>query len=183
VRSLADVAGVSVGSAQTAISVLTSQGYLLGDGRSRRLAGGGELLDHWVEAYALRLEPRLALSRFSAEEPQWWRGAESELKAADALLGGEAAASIIDPNLNPTTTTLYAAQVPVAILKRHRMRRDENGDVLIRRKFWKGPEPTTRLVPTPLTYADLLTSGDPRERDHAIQLRASDAGLSHLDRL
>jgi len=182
VRDLARASGVSVGTAQVVLADLTSSGYLYANAGKRTLARGGELLTRWTEAYALRLAPKLALAAFAVEKPRWWDGAEQDLSDTGVQLGGELAASLLDPNLRPATAEVYVDEVPAALVARYRMTPDDGGTVFFRRRFWTMPEDTSDLVPLPLIYADLLASGDPRQREHAERLRGTDDRLARLDR-
>jgi hypothetical protein len=185
VRDVAQLAGVSIGTAHTAIGDLAESGYLYGTPRRKRLARGGELLSRWAEAYTTNLAPRLLFGRYRAPDPEWWHAARADLAEAGVLLGGEAAASILDPHLRPSTLTLYAEGTYARWLGRFRLRPDDAGDVLIRRRFWHVDsrlEPSAGLVPVPLIYGDLLASGDPRQRQQADRMRERDDRLIQLDR-
>ena len=182
-REIARASGVSLGTAQIVVEELTSAGYLYDGPHGRTLARGGELLSRWAEAYMLWLSPRLHLAAFAVDDPRWWDGADVELDDAGAQLGGELAASLLGPDLEPTTTTLYADEVPEAVIARHRMTRDEqHGTVLVRRRFWHLPDDASALVPAPLVYADLMASGAPRQREQADLLRRHHDRLTRLDR-
>jgi len=182
-REIARASGVSLGTAQIVIDDLTGAGYLYEGPDGRTLARAGELLSRWAEAYALWLAPKLHLATFAVDDPRWWEGADIELADAGVQLGGELAASLLDPHLRPTTATLYAETIPATLIARWQMRRDEqDGTVFVRRRFWRLPEDVPRLVPTPLIYGDLVASGDPRQREHAERLRGHDDRLTRLDR-
>lgn len=183
-RRLAGAAGISLGTAKAVVDDLSNAGYLYDvRGGGRRLARAGELLSRWSEAYSTTLSPALLLGGFSTEGISWWSSAKEELAKSNVQLGGEVAASLMDAHLTPSTLTLYADEVPRALVGAQRMvRAEKDGNVQFRRRFWKmgdeGP-----LVPHVLTYADLLASGDPRQREHADRIRASDDRLAELDRL
>jgi hypothetical protein len=182
-RRLASAGGVSLGTAKTVVDELFGAGYLYDVMGERRLAKAGELLNRWSEAYSTTLSPALSLGEFSAPDISWWPNSEDELLKSGVQVGGEAGASLVDPHLVPTTLTLYADEVPRALVGEHRMARAEHdGNVHVRRRFWKvAGEPW--IVPLPLIYADLLASGDPRQRDHADRIRINDDRLARLDRL
>ncbi|UJW35441.1 hypothetical protein L3Q67_17620 [Saccharothrix sp. AJ9571] len=182
-RALARASGVSLGTAQMAVDELATAGYLYEGADGRRLTRGGELLNRWSEAYSIALGPALALGEFSAEDLSWWRNSESELVRAGVQVGGEAAACLIDPHLRPASLTLYVEQTPLALIGKHRMVRAEGtGNVHLRQRFWQVPGVDTWTVPSTLVYADLLASGDPRQRDHGDRIRTSDDRLTRLDR-
>ena len=200
VREIAEAAGVAVGTTHSVLRDLLAGGYLVGAPSGRQMVRGGELLTRWTEAYALSLYASLGLGLYRAEDPAWWTSARADLADAGVDLGGEAAASVLDERLRPGTVWLYAEQVPAAVLAAHRCRRaDDPGsaNVIVRRRFWRAPtrrgevagghpphvvSSDAGLVPSVLVYADLLASGDPRQRDHAQRLRTRDARLERLDR-
>ena len=181
-RRLAGASGVSLGTAKAVIDDLSNAGYLYDVRGDRRLARAGELLSRWSEAYSTTLSPSLFLAGYSVEDMSWWSSAKEELAESSAQLGGEAAASLIDQHLIPATLTLYVDEVPNALVRKRRMMRAENGNVHFRRRFWR-VEDEARVVPSVLTYADLLASGDPRQREHADRIRTRDDRLAQLDRL
>ncbi len=181
-RQLAEAGGVSLGTTKTVIDDLTAAGYLYTGAHGRRLANGGELLSRWSEAYSIVLDPALSLGEFTADL-SWWREAEPELLKLGVQVGGEAAASLIDPYLTPSSLTLYADDLPLSLIGRHRMVRAEGaGPVHFRKRFWRVPEHASWTVPSTLVYADLLASGDPRQREHGDRIRTSDDRLTRLDR-
>lgn len=195
VRDVAAVSGVSLGSVHAVHRDLEGAGYVLPGPDGRVLVRAGELLDRWVEAYALSLSPSLHLGYYRATDPSWWRDAGEELRAAAVELGGEAAAGVLDDRLRPVTSTLYSKQVPVPLLARYRCRRAESAeeaDVVVRRRFWTPPGLEAErdahgrtgegLVPVVLVYADLLISGESSQQEHARRLRTMDDRLTRLDR-
>jgi hypothetical protein len=196
VRVLAKASGTAVGTAHAVLRDLDAAGYLVDDGSRRVLARGGELVSRWVEAYALTLSPSLDLGHYKAPDTSWWRTARGDLEAAGADLGGEAAAAELDGRLRPTTAILYTEQIPVQLLARHRCVKapdPREANLTVRRRFWTAAEATgldrdlhqdrdLGLAPSVLVYADLLTSGEPRQREHAQRLRTRDDRLRRLDR-
>ncbi|WP_370946986.1 type IV toxin-antitoxin system AbiEi family antitoxin [Amycolatopsis sp. cg5] len=182
-RRLAEMSGVSLGTVKTVIGELAGAGYLYERGDERRLARGAELLDRWSEAYSITLDAALALGEFAAADLSWWHDAEADLLSQGVQVGGEAGASVIDPHLRPASLTLYADGLPARLIGRHRLARAENdGNVHIRTRFWQAPVPESWIVPSPLIYADLLASGDPRQREHGDRIRSSDDRLKRIDR-
>ncbi|RSN55946.1 hypothetical protein DMH01_29445 [Amycolatopsis sp. WAC 04182] len=182
-RRLAEMSGASLGTVKTVVDELTRAGYLYERGDERRLARGAELLDRWSEAYSITLDTSLALGEFAAADLSWWRDAEADLLSSGVQVGGEAGASLIDPHLRPASLTLYADGLPAQVIGRNRLARAENGgNVHIRRRFWQAPEPESWIVPSPLIYADLLASGDPRQREHGDRIRSDDDRLKRIDR-
>ena len=174
IRHLAHTAGVSVGLAQQAIAALAADKYLtIG---KERLLRGGELLDQWTAAFGSGLARRLELGRFNGEPtPQKWADAGHVV-----YLGGEAA---VPDQLHGGGLTLYVPQMDTRAAIASGWRRAEPqtaADIIVRRQFWTDPEtlgdlPTTdsqiRRAPLPLVCADLVASGEPRQREVARDVR------------
>jgi hypothetical protein len=180
-RILAGASGASLGTVKAVIDELTGGGHLYPGAEGRRMARGGELLDRWSEAYSITLHAALALGEFVVDDLSWWPDSESEMRSLGIQVGGEAAAGLIDPHLRPSSLTLYAEQLPAGFIGRHRMARAEGrGNVHIRERFWHVPELESWVVPSPLIYADLLASGDPRQREHGDRIRTGDDRLIRL---
>lgn len=183
VREIAAVSGVALGTVHAVMGALRDGGYLY-EARGRSgLNRAGELLDRWAEAYTVGLARGLDLGSFSVAD--WGRPGdlETSIVGAGGLIGGELAGARIDGTLRPTTATFYVDEVPGDVVARFRLRRDPAaGTVSFRRRFWSRREPGTSLVPAPLVYADLLSSGDPRQREHAERIRRVDDRLVQLDR-
>ncbi|MDQ0373916.1 type IV toxin-antitoxin system AbiEi family antitoxin [Cellulomonas humilata] len=183
-REIATVSDVAVGTVHTVMRELSAAGYLRDGAAGRTLNRAGELLDRWAEAYTIKLARKLPIASFTLDTLDRLGDLEVDLKAEGAQLGGERAASRIDPHLYPTTATFYLSGVPASLVARYKMRRDDDaGSIHLRRRFWRRPGDTSPLVPSPLIYADLVSSGDPRQREHAERIRRVDDRLVELDRL
>ncbi len=169
-RSIAHTADVSLGAVQSVIKDLVDQGYV-SDGKARRLLRRDRLLDRWSEFYADVLRPKLEIGRFRSADPGWWR--TSRVTDYGGLWGGEPAGALLTDHLRPETSTVYAASLPGRLLIDHRLSRDADGDVEIRRRFWRRdlPSPRADVVPGPLIYADLLAIGDSRTSEIAEMVR------------
>ncbi|MCP4203386.1 MAG: hypothetical protein GY769_15820 [bacterium] len=169
-RTLADTVGVALGTVQWVMRDLINDGYVMRLGRfDRRLVEPKELLDAWVPAYARDLRPRLLLQRFEAEDIRWWR--KTDLRHHGALWGGEPAAARLTKYLKPGTLTIYADKVPARLVAAKRLKKDADGRVDFRKKFWRfDTDKRTQIVPPVLVYADLLALADPRARETAERL-------------
>lgn len=182
VREIAAASGTSIGTVHSVIGALSDAGYVLSSGQDAALNRAGELLDRWAESYTVNLARKLDLGSFAL--PDTGRADELEHALLDhgARLGGELAASRIDDHLRPATATFYVDAVPAPLVATFRLRPDDDGPVRLRRRFWRVPDDSTGMVPSPLVYADLVSSGDPRQREHAERVRAVDDRLVELDR-
>jgi hypothetical protein len=182
-RDIAQASDTSLGTVQAVIKELVSTGHMLESGDGRRLHRTRRLFDRWVEAYALELYPKLTFARFDSSDPNWWRSAKDALLASGAQWGGETAANILDDYLRPARTIVYAREVPKRLVLENRLRKAQGeGDVEIRKKFWKFEPTNPLIVPTPLVYADLMASADPRQIEQAQRLREGDGLLRRIDR-
>lgn len=183
VREIAAVSGTAVGTAHAVMSALAGAGYVYESDGGAGLNHAGELLDRWAEAYAVGLARKLELGSFTLADPGRLADLENAVLRHGALLGGELAGVRMDPHLRSTTATFYMEEIPAELVARFRMRRDDaDGTVHFRRRFWLRRDPGATLVPSPLVYADLVSSGDPRQREHAERLRRIDDRLVELDR-
>lgn len=183
VREIAAASGTAVGTVHAVMSALAGAGYVHASDSGAGLNRAGKLLDRWAEAYAVGLARKLDLGSFTPADPRGLADLEKAALGHDALLGGELAGARIDPHLRPSTVTLYVDEIPAALVARFRLRRDDaDGTVHFRRRFWPRQDPGATLVPSPLVYADLVSSGDPRQREHAERIRGIDDRLVELDR-
>lgn len=165
-REIAEFAGVAHGTVGWVLGDLREMGYLVETGntrtRVRRLRDPRKLLTQWAEAYARTLYPQLLMGRYQAADPDWWK----KLDAAkyEVMLGAEPAAAIATRYLRPGVVTLYAQETPARLMADYRLRKAEEGNVELRRRFWpfdhKWKHPA--LTPPVLIYADLLATGDAR---------------------
>ena len=183
-REIAAGSGASLGSVQGAMTELERDGFIVvRGGRRASLQRTRELLDRWVAAFTLELYPRLLLGRFDSTRPGWWRTADASLDHEYALWGGETAAHRLGLDLKPSRVLVYAPELPRALIVEHRLRKAaDDGDVEFRRRFWAFSDPEGLVAPSPLVYADLIASGDPRLAAAARELRETDDVLRRLDR-
>jgi hypothetical protein len=183
-REIAAASGTSLGTVQWVLKELEQVGYVDTATPVRQLHRVRELFDRWVSAYALDLHPRLTLGRFDAPDPKWWTSADVDLVADGALWGGETAAHRLHRRLRPGRVVVYATAIPRRLVINHRLHKSAGeGSVEIRERFWQRPESSTDLtVPTPLIYADLVSSAEPRQLEAAAYLREHDDLLRRIDR-
>ena len=165
-REITEFAGVAHGTVGWVLGDLREMGYLVETGntrtRVRRLRDPRKLLTQWVEAYARTLYPQLLMGRYQVAEPDWWK--KLDAVKYKVLLGAEPAAAIATRYLRPGVVTLYAQETPARLMADYRLRKAEEGNIELRRRFWpfdhKWEYPA--LTPPVLIYADLLATGDAR---------------------
>lgn len=76
--------------------------------------------------------------------------------------------------LTPGTITVYVDGPPGQLIVDQKLRKDPNGNVLMRKQFWKFAMEDwkyTQLVPPVLIYADLIGTGDARCIETAGRIR------------
>ena len=174
-RDIARATGVAHGTVGWVLTDLREAGYLIEIKKERRLVRVRQLLGRWIEAYHERLKPKLWLGRYEAPTNQWWQTVD--LTPYGAVWGGEvAAAKLTRGYLTPQVTTIYAPRLPPELLLRQQLRKNPDGNVHIFKTFWlDNPEPTTQTPPADTTdpllvYADLLGTGDDRNRETAERI-------------
>ena len=186
VREVARQAGVSVGSAAQTLELLTQAGYVnKSDFGGRYYFGRPKaLLDAWAQSYATGLGADLEifrgeadLGRFEAMEPMGWVSGE---QAVPHLVRGG------------TTVHLYLRNPAELkkLLRDGRIRRSDNGNVIVRMAFWgagqgscdanqtdQGDHATVLgewpCAPWPVIYADLVGTHEPRLLEVAQELRST----------
>ena len=159
-REIADHADVAHGTVGWVMAELPLLGFVTTLNGHRRLIQVERLLSQWVEAYARTLRPKTILGRYRAENLEWT--ATADVQPFGLLLGGEPAAARLTNFLKPGTATFFGQQVDPRFLATHRLRKDAQGNVEFRRRFWNFECEEPGLVPTILVYADLLAIGDGR---------------------
>jgi hypothetical protein len=167
-RTIAETAGVALGTTQWVMRDLIREGYVLRLGRfKRRLVKPKELLDAWLPSFVRDLRPRLLLGRFEATQLGWWRNAD--LRTHGGLWGGEPAAALLTKHLKPGALTIYADEIPARLVVREHLRKNEEGRIDFRKKFWRfdAEEGKGETVPPVLVYADLIAIAEPRARETA----------------
>lgn len=166
-KTLAKIAGVSLGSASHIRNELIAQGYL-----TENLKGGFKLqnrvklLEIWVKAYGECLRPKLLIGKYRSPNSQWWQTAK--LDSRSFLWGGEVAAAKLTGYLLPEIITVYAASNPNALINSMGMQPDRDGTVEIRSMFWNSEKyQHAGHVHPLLAYADLLATDDARNIETA----------------
>lgn len=178
-RDIVAAAGVALGAVGWVFFDLQHRGYVTGGlrNRNRRLLERTRLFDEWVTNFPIKLRPKLNPRRFHAPDPDWWQQARL---GPGARWGGEVAAAKLTNYLKPAAVTIYLdpqhrGEALAALVKRHRLRADPNGNVEVLDTFWNfQPPPGTPpdLVPPLLVYADLMATLDPRNLEVAKRIRA-----------
>ncbi|RXW33491.1 hypothetical protein C1706_01660 [Propioniciclava flava] len=177
VRTLAAAARASIGTVHNTLAQLTDAGLLL-DGR---LHDPGRLLDAWAESYRrLAVRPLSSRTLYAADD-RWSDTVRAEAQDV-VLLGGIAAAAVLDDQVRATDGIVYAATLGPAVTLLRLTADPTPFRVEVRERFWGDGLPASRLnlVPSVLIYGDLLRDGDSRSVQVATNLRRNDAHLRTL---
>jgi hypothetical protein len=177
VRALAAAAKASIGTVHNTLAQLTNAGLLL-DGR---LHHPGRLLDAWAESYRRLAVRPLAPRALYAADDRWSDKVRAESQDT-VLLGGIAAAAVLDDHVRATDGIVYAAALGPAVTLLRLTTDPTPFRVEVRERFWGDvlPTPQPGLVPSVLIYGDLLRDGDFRSLEIATNLRRNDAHLRTL---
>ena len=177
VRALAAASRASIGTVHNTIAQLTDAGLLL-DGR---LHHRGQLLDVWAESYRRLAVRPLAPRTLYAADDRWPDKVRAEGQGV-VLLGGIAAAAVLDDQVRATDGIVYTATLGPAVTLLRLTTDPTPFRVEVRERFWgdRLPAPQPGLVPSVLIYGDLLRDGDARSLDIAANLRRNDAHLRTL---
>lgn len=156
VRTVAEVAGVSVGIAQSTTNELRRRA-LWPDRPDTRTA----LIDGWASAFPETLARSLTIRSLRAEQFDIFFG--------DVLVSGEAAPSA---QMRPTSGVVYVDELTTELLVENRWRTDGLPNLVVRRRFWSRDDggPSGEAPPL-LVYGDLQASDDPRTRSVAGEYR------------
>lgn len=176
-RELAARVGVANGTVAAVLRDLEALGYVMRGNRRtgpRRLRNQHTLIQKWTEGYLQRFQATTLLNRYRRDfqEPHWWKDVDAQRH--HAILGGEPAAALLTGFLTPDIITIYLDGNPGPLILDKKLRQDPNGNVVLRRKFWKfEAEGWTHneLVPPLLIYADLMGIGDARCIETAGRIR------------
>jgi hypothetical protein len=165
-REIARVAQVGFGTVGPVIKDLENRGHLVQRGRRKTLVNTRELMEAWVTRYPDALRPKLFRNRYQADVD---RLQTLDLRGLKAFWGAEVAAQRLTGYIKPEHFTLYLRGDAKPLLTQARMRLDLNGNTELLQAFWDLPENPAHpdLVPTLLTYADLMATQDGRNLETA----------------
>ena len=176
-RYTSEAAGVSIGSAFQTIRILKESGYMIGEANPS-LVRKNELIDRWTDAFATGLRNKLVLAKYRGEHLD----VVGSGSGARWFVSGERAVGWL---LRPTTLTIYVEDLKPDLIAANRWRRDGHPNIEVRKKFWKDPRQIIHEnrnlefreiepeAPALLIYADLMASGDGRQREAAQSFRNS----------
>ena len=163
-RELSHLSGISLGATAEAIQALADNGHLLAGDPERQLIAVPELVAKWIESFRTRLMPSLKTLTFTGAKvdevvDHVVNGPGTEMVA------GEAATDVIR---RAETVTLYTKWPPTHLVRALKLTRSSDApNIILREKFWHEDLFDTPFAPAVLTAAELIASGDPRQREAA----------------
>jgi hypothetical protein len=168
-REMAKQTGLAFTNLPYIINGLKVNGYILQiDNRKKKLNNKDKLIRTWVERYEDKLKPDLHIGTFRfADNNQFKRWKDIQLKNKDTVWGGEPAAALLTKYLNPEILTLYTTATKIDLLKNYKLIPDTGGYIKIYKKFWEVTNFDNITAPAFLIYADLINSGDSRNIETA----------------
>lgn len=173
-RVIAETTETALDTVHKTLHALREMGYLVDyDDRRIMLTKKKDLLDKWIDAYDTKLKPALFAGnyRFLNEEHQLnWK--KLLLHPGETYWGGEPAADLHTDFLRPEIFIMYTLETRAELMKMYRIVPDAEGPIKIYKKFWTRDEVNDKMVHPILIYADLITSGEPRNLEVAKRIYA-----------
>lgn len=175
-RRLADVSGVSLGTAQRVMEILRKDAMVFHSDKGRHFANKKRLLDIWVNGFNSVILPKITMGRAmfrSAKSESGWEGISME---KEMQWGGEPAAWIYDRFLVPEKYSLFTSgDLRLTIKQTGLIPVGATGKILILKKFWKdtdadGKVLNTNVAPVLIVYAQLMGEHDSRCAEAAERL-------------
>ncbi len=168
IRELAVKARMSTGSVSELLSEMKERGFLLTDGRFRRLVNRKVLFEQWLHGY---MDYRFKVKRqcFEAKTVSWWK---TRNPAREGFLwGGEPAGAVLtDDFLRPQKLTIYTDKPLYDFVVDGDLHQvPAGGNIEFIEPFLK-TEGMQGCVHPLLVYADLICSSDDRNTEIATRI-------------
>jgi len=181
---IAEQAGTGKTTVANSLGKMEAEGILSVVGNKRRLINARLLLDRWLTGYANVVRPRLLLGRYRTQDPD---PMALEHRIQDVLgtnvvwaWGGGAAAMRLTRHYRGEETVLHLLHRAPDFHTRLHALRDDNGPLVCLGA--PGPVAFAGAVPNTvhplLVYTELMTTGDDRAREAALEVR--EQYLAHL---
>ena len=176
-RTIAEQAGTALATVGAVIRDLAGMGYIReGAGKNQReLLEKEKLINQWAEAYPHALRKKHHIGTFATKKPDWWK--DINPVALNAQWGGEVAAEKYTNYLNAAHTTTYIKKAEMGELMRaaqlRKMRPNERrlSEADLYEPFWtEHLAHDGELIHPLIVYADLISTGDPRNLETANRL-------------
>lgn len=174
---IGDLAGVGKTTVAETLAKLEREGFLATVRNCRRLVKPGAVLDRWLVGYTNAVRPRLLIGRYRTQDkdPQDLEHRIEQVLENDAewAWGGGAAAMRLTRHYRGETTTIHLTNPDLDLPRRLRAQRDAEGPLVLLkvpgRLAFGGVLP--RTVHPLLVYTELLTTGNERGRETALEIR------------
>ena len=136
---------------------LEQKGFLRRKGKKGfLLKNKKELFKRWVTAYPEQLRPTIILGRYTLPNFRLYI-TENKLDEENFLWGGELAAEKLTDYLTAKNAVIYTNGDIDELVMKFRLRKDDNGNTLILKRFWHFEQKNAKHTVHPiLLYADLL---------------------------
>lgn len=171
-REIAEKTDVALGNVKYVMDGLRENGYLVKLDKKRfKLINKKDLLDKWIDGYAVRLKPTLIIDRFrflNENDFQNWKNIK--LKTGATVWGGEPGGDILTNYLKPGELTMYTGETRKELMMNYRLIPDQEGNVVAYKKFWKEDDKNLNVAPPLLVYVDLMINGDRRSMETAQKI-------------
>lgn len=167
IRTLADQAGVSAGTASKAIRALDERGWVSNLGRERVVVQPRVLWNAWETGWLDRLASNLFVTRAVAPSHRsiqdwlaWWR----ETAVDGVYIGGELGAQLLGTDIQAATATLHVRHWDASMLSSLRLVPAETGPFTVREVFGTltGCPDAPGVAHPMLVRAELLSIPDER---------------------
>lgn len=176
VRTLAEMAAVSKTTVAETLGRLEKEGFIGPEQSGRRILNPKGLLDRWMIGYEIS-RPKLIFGEFRTPDPTpeaLERRVELELgNSVHWAWGGGAAAMRLTKHYRGEKTVLHISDPKNDLLKRLRALPANDGPFIVYRTLSKiafeGTVP--RTVHPLLIYSELMSTGDSRAREAAMEIR------------
>lgn len=176
-RTIADTAGVALGTVGDALEQLKAQGFVMGKPHAKnwKLDQRKTLLEKWLEIFPDKVQAKHHAGTFIIDDPQWWKN--FDIGECGGLWGGGVAAAKLTGYLKPTEANVYIPKNEMKyLLQRAKLRKPATwgidmlmgGVVQINTLPIAQQFPTDKMTVNPLLiYADLMATDDPRLQETA----------------
>lgn len=168
VRELASESEMSTGSVSELLTEMKERGFLLTDGRFKRLINRKVLFDQWMRGY---MDYRFKVKKqcFKADRVAWWEDRKPERDGF--LWGGEPAGAVLtDGFMRPQKLTIYTDKPLYDLVVDENLHQvSVDGNVEFIEPFLKTKGEQGCVHPL-LVYADLVCSSDDRNTETATRI-------------
>jgi len=167
-REIAKLAGVALGTVGWTFRDLKQLGYIRAYKRNRKIINRDKLVARWLEAYPVKIRPKLNPRRFNVHEKNWW--INTDLNRYGGVLGGETAAAVLTKYLHPEHGVIYMQGSIHELAMALKLKANPEGNLTILNRFWDSENLHVNQIPIApplLVCAELLAEGGERNRETA----------------